>query len=66
MMLANTRANEKIVIVVRRGMVDSVFSNRKESIREVEIIDMDTTDVKEERRTKLRVKKARKIYHQIY
>lgn len=66
MMLANTRANEKIVIVVRRGMVDSVFSNRKEPIREVEIIDMDTTDVKEERRTKLRVKKARKIYHQIY
>lgn len=56
---------EKVVIIVRKGMVDAVFSN-KDVIREVEIIDMDTTDVKEERRTKLRAKKARKIYHQIY
>lgn len=56
---------EKVVIIVRKGMVDAVFSN-KDVIREVEIIDMDTTDVKEERRTKLRAKKAKKIYHQIY
>ena len=56
---------EKVVIIVRKGMVDAVFSN-KDVIREVEIIDMDTTDVKEERRTKLRAKKARNIYHQIY
>lgn len=56
---------EKVVIIVRKGMVDAVFSN-KDVIREVEIIDMDTIDVKEERRTKLRAKKARKIYHQIY
>ena len=56
---------EKVVIIVRKGMVDAVFSN-KDVIREVEIIDMDTTDVKEERRTKLRAKKARRIYHQIY
>jgi|GEM_PF-4322267 len=47
-------------------MVDSVFSNKKDVAREVEIIDMDTTDVKEERRTKLGAKKAKKIYHQIY
>lgn len=57
---------EKVVIIVRRGMVDSVFSNKKDVAREVKIIDMDTTDVKEERRTKLRAKKAKKIYHQIY
>ena len=56
---------EKVVIIVRKGMVDAVFSN-KDVIREVEIIDMDPTDVKEARRTKLRAKKARKIYHQIY
>lgn len=56
---------EKVVIIVRKGMVDAVFSN-KDVIREVEIIAMDTTDVKEERRTKLRAKKAKKIYHQIY
>lgn len=57
---------EKVVIIVRRGMVDAVFSNKKDANKEVEIIDMDTTDVKEERRTKLRAKKAKKIYHQIY
>ena len=60
------RGAEKVVIIVRKGMVDSVFSNKKDVAREVEIIDMDTTDVKEERRTKLRAKKAKKIYHQIY
>ena len=57
---------EKVIIIVRKGMVDAVFSNRKDVNKEVEIIDMDTTDVKEERRTKLREKKAKKIYHQIY
>lgn len=51
---------EKVVIIVRKGMVDAVFSN-KDVIREVEIIDMDTTDVKEERRTKLRAKRREKF-----
>lgn len=59
-------SDEKIVIIVRRGMVDSVFSNRESGVENIEVIDLDTTDMREARRLNLCAKKARKIYRQIY
>lgn len=40
---------EKIVIVVKGGMVQNIYSTPKLLQSEVEIIDLDTTDADEER-----------------
>ena len=56
----------KITIVVRRGMVESVFTNKSFGDAEVNIVDLDTTDPVEYRKKALRAKKARKILNQIF
>ncbi len=56
----------KIVIAVRKGMVDSVFCSNGTAVSEIEILDFDSTVPDDIRRNKLREKKAKKILKQIY
>ena len=65
-MKADNASAAKITVVVRRGIVESVFINKRFDTAEVEIVDLDTTDPIEYRRKILRAKKAQKILNQIY
>lgn len=65
-MKADNVSVPKITVVVRHGIVESVFINKRFDTAEVEIVDLDTTDPIEYRRKILRAKKAQKILNQIY
>lgn len=65
-MKADNANAAKITVVVRRGIVESVFINKRFDAAEVEIVDLDTTDPIEYRRKVLQAKKAKKILNQIY
>lgn len=56
----------KIVVVVRNGMVETVYCSKAISVSETEILDFDSTVPDEIRRNKFREKKAKKILKQIY
>ena len=56
---------DKIVIVVKRGMVDSVYSSKGASDLNVEVIDLDTTEPEDGRKNQTRLKKAKKTLKQI-
>ena len=58
--------NNKIVVVVRRGMVDAVYCSKAFSVSETEILDFDATVPNEIRRNKIREKKAKEMLKQIY
>lgn len=61
-----TETSKRLVIVVRRGMVDSVYCSKDISLSGAEIIDLDSTDPSEIRRNKLSAKKAKMQMRQIY
>ncbi len=61
-----TETSKRLVIVVRRGMVDSVYCSKDISLSGVEVIDLDSTDPSEMRRNKLSAKKAKMQMRQIY
>ena len=61
-----TGTSKRLVIVVRRGMVDSVYCSKDISLSGAEVIDLDSTDSGEMRRNKLSAKKAKKQMRQIY
>lgn len=61
-----TGTSKKLVIVVRRGMVDSVYCSKDDSLSGAEVIDLDSTDPSEMRRSNLSAKKAKKQMRQIY
>ena len=63
--MAQTSKN-KLVIVVSKGMVDSVYCSKSITVLEIEVLDLDTTDISEVRRSKLRAKKAKKTMNQIF
>lgn len=65
-MKADNANAAKITVVVRRGIVKSIFIDKRFDTAEVEIVDLDTTDPIEYRRKVLRAKKAKKILNQIY
>ena len=65
-MKADNVSVPKITVVVRHGIVKSIFINKRFDTAEVEIVDLDTTDPIEYRRKVLRAKKAQKILNQIY
>lgn len=56
----------RLVITVRKGMVDSVFCSVGVSVAEIDILDFDSSVPDEIRRNKLREKKAKKVLKQIY
>ena len=58
--------SKRLIIVVRRGMVDSVYCSKDVSLSGAEIIDLDLTDLNKIRRNKLRAKKAKRQMRQIY
>ncbi len=58
--------SKRLVIVVRRGMVDSVYCSNDVSLSGAEVIDLDSTDPSEMRRNKLSAKKAKRQMRQIY
>ena len=49
---------KKIAIIVKRGMVDSVYVSKDMPETEVEVIDMDTIDCRDAKKASLRKKKA--------
>lgn len=59
-------SKNKLVIVVNKGMVDSVYCSKSITISEIEVLDLDTTDISEVRRSKLCAKKAKKSMNQIF
>ncbi len=61
-----TETSKRLVIVVRRGMVDSVYCSKDISLSSAEVIDLDTTDQSEMRKNKLSAKKAKMQMRQIY
>lgn len=61
-----TETSKRLVIVVRRGMVDSVYCSKDILLSGAEIIDLDSTDPSEIRRNKLSAKKAKMQMRQIY
>ncbi len=61
-----TGTSKNVVIVVRRGMVDSVYCSKDISLFGAKIIDLDSTDLREIRKNKLNAKKAKKQMRQIY
>lgn len=65
-MKADNVSVPKITVVVRHGIVKSIFINKRFDTAEVEIVDLDTTNPIEYRRKVLRAKKAKKILNQIY
>lgn len=61
-----TETSKKLVIVVRRGMVDSVYCSKDVSLSGAEVIDLDSTDPNEIRKNKLSAKRAKMQMRQIY
>lgn len=57
---------KKIVIIVKRGMVESVYVSRDLTETDVEVIDMDTTDIRTAKTMLFRKKKAKFQLTQIY
>ena len=53
---------ERIIIVVRRGSVESVFSSLKPEQAEVEVLDLDTTDPDDELSLTERLQEVERIY----
>ena len=49
---------KKIAIIVKRGMVDSVYVSKDMPETEVEVIDMDTIDCRDAKKATFRKKKA--------
>lgn len=49
---------KKIAIIVKRGMVDSVYVSKDMPETEVEVIDMDTIDCRDAKKASFRKKKA--------
>ena len=50
---------KKIVIIVKRGIVDSVYVSKDFPETEIEFIDMDVTDCRDAKRASFRKKKQR-------
>lgn len=57
---------KKIAIIVKRGIVDSVYVSKDFPETEVEVIDMDTSDCRDAKRASFRKKKAKIQLTQIY
>lgn len=57
---------KKIAIIVKRGIVDSVYVSKDFPETEIEIIDMDVTDCRDAKRASFRKKKAKIQLTQIY
>ena len=57
---------KKIAIIVKHGMVDSVYVSKDFPETEVEVIDMDTTDCKDAKKATFRKRKAKIQLTQIY
>ena len=62
----NQKLKNKLVIVVRNGIVDSVYCSKEDLISETEIIDLDSTEPNVLRKSKLHEKTAKKSMKQIY
>lgn len=53
---------EKIIVVVRRGLVESVFSTLTPEQAEVEVLDLDTTDPDDGQELTERLREVGRIY----